>query len=348
MSDQALAVMSPADAKAQALKIIEGNKGCVSYVRPEDLNTAALFVPVVSVIMPTKDDFYDPIPGVGIMAKPQLVNLLREKAGVNVLRTVTDKRGEWIWIAHVFGNRRQPDGTMLEDDASYEFDAEKRAELDAINQPQKYGSEVAKRRHLLELAKFGEQRAVTGAQHALIHKLAHVARSFKNPEELMRGMIVLRIDRNVDGLLRDPQMRTAVIQHALGARDAIYGPEHDVTPAKAALDAPREPAAAEAVAQSAQEPAADDFGEPPQEQPPFAKPAAPAAAPPDPRIALRKQLAAMVENKGKREVLSKWKGKATGRLALDLINGLLTDEEATAEELQLWIDRCAKIGGGAA
>jgi hypothetical protein len=114
---------------------------------------------------------------------------------------------------------------MIPDDSSYEFDAEKRAELDAINQPTKYGTEIAKRKHLLELAKFGDQRAVTGAQHSLIHKLAHVARSFKTPEELMKGMKVLRIDRNINGIMADPNMREAIINHALGATEQVFGPK---------------------------------------------------------------------------------------------------------------------------
>jgi hypothetical protein len=227
-----------AEAKAKALAILATEPGCISYVRPEDLETAALFIPIVSIIKPTHDDFYDPIPGIGIMAKPPLVNLLREKAGIEILRTETEKRGEYIWHAHVYGQRRQPDGTMIPDDSSYEFDAEKRAELDAINQPTKYGTEIAKRKHLLELAKFGDQRAVTGAQHSLIHKLAHVARSFKTPEELMKGMKVLRIDRNINGIMADPNMREAIINHALGATEQVFGPKQIKAQAEAS-PAPR-------------------------------------------------------------------------------------------------------------
>lgn len=332
MSDHALTVITPAEAKQRALKVIEQNQGCVSYVRPEDLDTAALFLPVVSVIKPTKEDFYDPIPGVGIMAKPQLVNLLREKAGVNIIRTETEKRGEWVYHAHVYGEKRQPDGSMLTGDAAYEFDCEKRAELDAINQPNKYGTPVAARKHLLELAKFGEQRAVTGAQHALIHKLAHVARSFKSPDELMRGMIVLRIDRNVDGLLRDPQMRQAAMNLMLGKRDEIYGPgESTVTPA--AIAAPAEPA-----------PADDDgFADAPDEQPPFA---APAAAAPDPRDQVRAQLNAILADTAKRDTLSKKLDKASGKSAVDLIAEAVSDEAATADALQALLTRCGRLFGG--
>lgn len=217
------------EAKQRALKIIEANLGCTSYVRPEDLETATLFIPVVSVIKPTKDDFYDSIPKIGIMAKPPLVNLIREKAGIEVLRTETEKRGEFSWHAHVYGQKRQPDGTMLPDDASYEFDAKLRSELDCLGQPDKYNTEIKKRMHLLETAKAGESRAVTGAQHALIHKLGHVARSFKTAEELMRGMIVVRIDRNVDGVLADPGLRSVALDRMLGATEAIYGPKQPET-----------------------------------------------------------------------------------------------------------------------
>ena len=216
------------EARDRALAVLNSEPGCISYVRPEDLETAALFIPVVSIIKPVKDDFYDPIPGIGIMAKPPLVNLMREKAGIDILRTETVKRGVYIWHAHVCGQKRQPDGTMLADDASYEFDAEKRAELDALNQPQKYGTDIAKRKHLLETAKFGEQRAVTGAQHSLIHKLAHVSRSFKTPDELMRGMKLLRIDRNINGVLADPGLRSAALDRMLGATETVFGPPKQI------------------------------------------------------------------------------------------------------------------------
>ncbi len=212
------------EAKERALKIIEANQGCISCVRPEDLNTQSLFIPVVSVIKPTPEDFYDPIPEVGIMMKPPLTNKIREMAGIEILRTETEKRGEYIWHAHVFGQKRQPDGTMLKDDASYEFDAEKRSEMDVLGNPKKYATDIDKRMHLLKVAKFGDQRSVTGAQHALIHKLAKIPRSFKSAQELMRGMIVCRVDRNVNGILQDPGMRQAVIEHALGATEAVFGP----------------------------------------------------------------------------------------------------------------------------
>jgi hypothetical protein len=83
-----------------------------------------------------------------------------------------------------------------------------------------------------------------------------VPASYKSPEELMRGMIVLRIDRNVDGLLRDPQMREAAINLAIGASGQIYGPEKRGTPARAAI---AQDAGLEIPAEEVTEPPADDF-----------------------------------------------------------------------------------------
>lgn len=331
MSDTAITVITPTEAKARALKIIEDNKDCVSYVRPEDLETAALFVPVVSAIRPIKDDFYEEIPKIGYMPKPRLVNLIREKAGVNIIRTETSKRGEFIWVAHAYGEKRMPDGSMAPQDASFEWDAQLRAEMDFLRQPTVYNTEAKKRLHVLEYAKIGESRAVTGAQHVLIHKLALVARSFKTPQEMVRGMLVSRVDRNVDGLLRDPQMRQAAIDHALGASAQIYGPR-DVTPAKAQIAAPAEPAPD------------DGSGFDDAEQPPFAQP----EPKPDERKPLRDQLAAILADAPKRDLLSRKKDKATGASALDLISGAVADEAATVESLQGLLERCAKMFGAKA
>lgn len=229
------------EAKQRALKIIEQNPGCASYVRPEDLETQNLFVPVVSIIKPTAEEFHKFIPGIGILPKVPLMNTIAEKAGVNIHRTDTAKRSEYVWTGHSFGDKRMPDGTLRTDDASYEYDVQKRAELDFLKdsekQPdeRKYTSEIAKRKYILELCKFAEQKAVTGAQLALIHKLAKIPASFKTAEELTKGMIVCRVDRNVNGIMQDPNMRGAIIQHALGATTDVFGPKQiEAQPAESA------------------------------------------------------------------------------------------------------------------
>ena len=333
MGDTQVAIVTPAEAKARALKVLEASRECISLVRPEDLDTAALFVPVVSVIKPTREDFYDPIPGIGIMAKPPLVNLMAEKSGINILRTETSKRGEYVWHAHAFGEKRLPDGTMRQGDASYEFDAEKRSELDAINQPGKYGTAVAKQKHLLETAKFGEQRAVTGAQFALIHKLAHVPRSYKSADELMRGLVVLRIDRNVDGLLRDPAMRDAAVKLAIGASETVFGPGNG-NGRKARDVTPTPPAITDETADD--EP---DFGD--------AEPAAPVVEEETPEQTARDQLAEWLEH----DAIKGHKPKDPRKQpAAEAIRALLARKDATLDELTEMIARCvalARRAGGA-
>jgi hypothetical protein len=110
-------------------------------------------------------------------------------------------------------------------DGVYEYDAEKRAEEDFLKQPDKYNSDASKRKHVLELCRFAQSKAVTGAQWIVIKKLAKIAASFKTPQELQRGMKLIRYDRNVNGILADPQMRAAAIDRMLGMAENIYGPE---------------------------------------------------------------------------------------------------------------------------
>jgi hypothetical protein len=315
-----------AEAKQRALAILAQEPGCISYVRPEDLETASIFIPVVSIIKPTADDFYPPIPGVGIMGKPQLVNLIREKAGINITRQETVKRGEYTWVTSGAGEKRQPDGSMLTDMASYEFDAEKRAELDAINQPDKYGSAIGKRKHVLELCKFGEQRSVTGFQHALIHKLAHIARSFKTPDELMRGMKILRIDRNVNGILADPQMRTAAIDRMLGASETVYGPKQLEAPIPHTVDVETQEVIEPAATEKGQADLFDDAPPPAGEK---------------------------SETDKLREILESYRPQIkSSPKATKLLDDMMAKKDATKEELNGAIDRFVayvqKTGNGGA
>jgi len=320
-----------AEARAKALAILNSEPGCISYVRPEDLETAALFIPVVSIIKPTKDDFYPPIPGIGIMAKPMLVNLICEKAGIRILRTETSKRGEYVYVAHCFGEKQMPDGAMEPKDASYEYDAEKRAELDAINQPEKYGTDIAKRKHLLETAKFGEQRAVTGAQHALIHKIAKCARSFKTPEELMRGMKVIRYDRNINGVLADPGLRDAFTLNAFGAggaKDKLFGPSKqiDAQPVPRTVDAESGEVLPTGARPEEGQEALFPEGDP-------AKPPEPEKSPVD---SLKEILAAY-----KLKIPATVKGDK-GTLVHTIIDTLIANPAATEKEINGLIDRCVQ------
>jgi len=325
MADTQVAVATPAAAKQRALEIIRAHPDAISFVCPDDLETSALFVPVVTFILPAKEDFYPDIPSIGLMAKPPLVNLIAEKSGTNILRTETSKRSEWVWVAHAFGEKRQPDGTMRPGDASYEFDAEKRTELDAINQPNKYGSEATKRKHLLETAKFAEQRAVTGAQFALIHKMAHVSRSFKTPAELARGMMVLRIDRDVGGMMADPGMRKAVIAHALGAQTELFGPRYDDAPAVVRTVTPEaEPADSFADL----DPAASESTSEPE-----------TTTEPTPIEIARGKLEDWLAS----DVVKNHRRKPGLKTAAELITAMLADKGASLEALQDMIKRCTDL-----
>ena len=213
------------EAKVKALAIIAQNKGCISYVRPEDLETANLFIPVVSVIIPIKQEFHEYIDNIGIMPRVPLMNRIREGAGVNIHRTDTRQESDDIWVAQSFGDKRMPDGTMQPDSAVYEFNAKIRAERDFLKHPDKYGTDIQKRKHHLELQLFGRSKAETGAQLRLIAKLAKIERSFRTEADLLRGMILSRVDRNVNGIMADPNMRGAIIQHALGSTEQVFGPK---------------------------------------------------------------------------------------------------------------------------
>jgi hypothetical protein len=170
------------------------------------------------------------------------------------------------------------------------------------------------------MAKTGQSRAVTGAQHALIHKLAHVARSFKTPEELMRGMIVVRIDRNINGILADPELRRAAIDRMLGATEAVYGPK------QLAMELVEDPAPEASIEE------VDDF---PAEAPPKAE------KPPE-KTPLEKAKDIL------RDYLPKMKRSKT---ATDLINTMLANDGATLEAVSNLLDRCiayVQSKGGAA
>ncbi|HXK36401.1 MAG TPA: hypothetical protein VJ553_02370 [Candidatus Paceibacterota bacterium] len=297
-----------AEARNRALKIIEANKGCISYVRPEDLLTADLFIPIVTAILPVKQEFHEFIPNIGIMPKVPLMNRIREAAGVNITRTDTAQESEDVWVATSYGEKRMPDGTMLQDNAVYEFSAKTRAERDYIKKPDDYKTDIAKRKHLLDLRLFGRSKAETGAQLRLIAKLAKIDRSFKTEADLLRGMILWRVDRNVNGVLADPGLRQAALGQMLGATDAVFGP---LNVAPLGIEMKQEEATAPV---AAEQPAPVD---PWDEKPPE----------PDPVAVAKDQLRSYLQ-------------KAMPAKGVSEINAMLDNPEATLQDVSLLIDRC--------
>ena len=101
------------------------------------------------------------------------------------------------------GKRRRPDGTwQLSSPCSYVFNWNDRAELDFLadiekasgqkyhfpNNPDKQRRE--QRKHILELKKFADQRASTGAALMVIRELTGMETSFKDTD-IQKGQIVL-------------------------------------------------------------------------------------------------------------------------------------------------------------
>lgn len=102
------------------------------------------------------------------------------------------------------GKRRRPDGTwQLSSPCSYVFNWNDRAELDILadaekepnkqkyhfpNNPDKQRRE--QRKHILELKKFADQRASTGAELMVIRELTGMETSFKK-EDIQKGQIVV-------------------------------------------------------------------------------------------------------------------------------------------------------------
>ncbi len=307
------------EAKARALKIIEANKGCISYVRPEDLETATLFIPVVTAIIPVKQEFHEFIPNIGIMPRVPLMNRIREAAGVGITRTDTVQESEDVWVATSYGEKRKPDGTMEPDTATYEFNANTRSEMDFIKHPEKYTTDIAKRKHLLELRNFGRSKAETGSQLRLIAKLAKIERSFKTEADLLRGMVVLRYDRNVNGVLADPGLRQAALGQMLGAKDAVFGPQPAPLGIEMKDDAPAPRTFDAETGEMIEKPAAtfeDDLPWEDEKPEPSALDAA-------------------------KDALRAYMKKALPQKALDQINAALSDSAVTLETVNALVDRCA-------
>ena len=317
-----------ADAKEKALKVIEACKGYAMPFKLEDLETQPLFLPVVTPIKPLKEDFHDTT-DMGILPKVPLQSLLLRENGIEVLRTDNTTRGEDIFISHVFGQRRMPDGTMQPADASYEFNCKVRAEMDFIKDSrkqkdkQKYASETDKRFHLLDLINKGARLAETGAHWRLTRRLGCVPASFKTAEELMRGLLALRIERDNKSMIslatENPAIGAQLIRDAAGASTAIFGPQKQI-PRTVDVES------GEMIQQPAAEEGQGDMF-------PELEPAAAAQPELSPQDKLKETL------KGYLPEIPEQLAVKAGNVR-QLIDGLLKDPKATVDNLNSWIDRC--------
>jgi len=90
------------------------------------------------------------------------------------------------------GRKMRPDGSwQTSSPCTYEFNWEDRAELDFIATPEKYSSDIAKRKHILELKKFASQRASTGAELMVIRELTGMPTAFKKAELDAAGSVMM-------------------------------------------------------------------------------------------------------------------------------------------------------------
>ena len=221
----------------KALSIIEQHKkeNALIYINPEDLQTQKLFIPQVTVLHALPQDFHS-IDGKK-MPKSHHTYRIGEAAGVSFVpeHCSVERLDDHTWVGRSQGKRRQPDGTWKTSNVcEYEFDAELRAQIDA---KEKAGPKYEKK--LLELRKFGRQRAETGAKSRVIRELVGIPTSFDN-QDISRAMVVCRIAVNTDPLLDDPATAQAAIEVAMTGKTTVYGPSEpiDVTPEPEALPAP--------------------------------------------------------------------------------------------------------------
>jgi ribosomal protein L12E/L44/L45/RPP1/RPP2 len=215
--------------ESKALTIVKEHEKAkdLVFVKPEDLQTQKMFVPQVTVIHATPDDFHD-IKGGKKMPKSHHTDRIGEAAGVTFIaeNCTVEKIDKYVWVGRAQGQRRMPDGTLRKSSVcEYEFDAELRAEESALSKPDKYKTDAQKRQLLIEFAKFGRQRAATGARLKVIRELTGIPTAF-SPQDIHRAFVVSRIAVNTDEMLNNPEMRQAAIAHATGASQQIFGPQN--------------------------------------------------------------------------------------------------------------------------
>lgn len=228
------------------------------FVRPEDLQTQKMFVPEITVLHATPEDFHN-ING-QMMPKSYYADRIGEAAGVSFIaeNCGVRKESETVWVGFTQAKKRWPDGTWRTSQVhEYEFDVEVRAQEDFLGKPDKYKTEVEKEKHRLELKKFARQKAGTGARLKCIRELVGIPISFK-PQQMAKAIVVSRISLNTDEMFSDPNMRQAAIQHAVGAQQQIFGPgdnERKVIAEDAGLEIPAD----EVKDATAQQQPIDDF-----------------------------------------------------------------------------------------
>lgn len=213
----------------QIIQEHEKNQDLV-FVRPEDLQTQRFFVPEITVLHATPEDFHNI--GGSMMPKGYFTDRIGQAAGVDFIAANCGvrKESETLWVGFAQGKRRLPDGSWRNSSVcEYCYDVEARAEEDFLKdskrekKDQKYSTEVDRKQHILEMKRFAHQKAGTGARLRVIRELVGIPIGFK-PAQIQKAIVISRIAVNTDELLSEPSMQVAAIQQAVGIQQQIFGP----------------------------------------------------------------------------------------------------------------------------
>ena len=271
MSDKNLpAIQEKQIEAAQMVEKYRSDKALV-FVNAEDLKTHELFIPEITLLKANvKDDFHR-ISG-KLMPKSHIVDRIADAAGISFIASECQTRAESnsMYVGRAQGKKRLPDGTWrLSQVHEYEFDIDTRAELDFMNDKNNYyKTDTAKLKHKLEMKKFARARAGTGARMKVIRELVGMPTGLE-PKDIPGGqMVFARVALNTERMLKEPEMRNAIIQNAIGATEDIFGsaPERNVTPEQEALPAPEADSEAESEAQGAESTSEQFPGLPPDDE----------------------------------------------------------------------------------
>jgi hypothetical protein len=214
--------------------------GALVYINEGHLNpvTPLYKTEVTAIKIDIKNDCYN-ISG-KLMVKREIVDRVAEASAISYIpsgcRTWTETRDDaagkrTVFISEQQGKMRLPDGSYRTSSVqAYEFDPNLRAMLDVgvdeWNEKTKQqrkdnaGKTVAMR--AMEYAKFGRQRAETGARLRVIKEMTGMPTAF-NSEEAARAMVFCRVVQNTDYLLSTPEGRMLAAAQATGMQDAIAG-----------------------------------------------------------------------------------------------------------------------------
>lgn len=306
----------------KALAIIQQHQSDLVYVRPEDLQTQRMFIPQITVLEATPDDFHK-ISG-NYMPKGHHTDKIGAAAGVDFIESActVEKLDRYVWVGRAQGQRRQPDGTWRKSSVcEYEFDAELRAQEDFLKSPDKYPNDISKKKHLIEYAKFGRQRAATGARYKVIRELVGMPISFKQ-HEIEKALVIHRISVNTDEFLRDPELRQAAVNHALHAEAEVF--EHDAEK----IEKDVTPMLPEDTTPIDEEPQTQiDFGEDQN------------------GVSELDEEKMVLEEYRSNEAVKSYVVQGTGRHPIQAIDDTLADPNVTIEDVRDLIARLSKIGG---